>query len=270
MLCMLLHQKCNRGTEKQAAFRKARASAQASDREGYCQCAATSIANAAATAIANEVSLSYARRHQALISCSALLFVLASIFMLNTGTEWLVDASGCRQAALADVEALRAVFARIITEMNLRTVGEALWHRFDGAGGVTGMVMLSESHLTCHTYPEYSFATFNLYCCRVRPAWPWAERLSEMIGAGRVTVRAIERHVPADDAQQSSVQMFEPSSIADLSSNLSPDFPPELSPELSRIGELSLVESSLIEHSLIEPSAVEPSSIAGRRGGERG
>lgn len=115
--------------------------------------------------------------------------------MLNAGTEWLVDAAGCRADALADVEQLRALFGRIVAELQLRVVGEPHWHKFPAPGGVTGLVLLSESHLTCHTYPEYGFATFNLYCCRARPAWPWAERLGELLGARQVTVRVVERPV---------------------------------------------------------------------------
>jgi S-adenosylmethionine decarboxylase len=55
------------------------------------------------------------------------------------------------------------------------------------------MLMLSESHLACHTFPERAFAAFNLYCCRPRPEWPWADRLAEMIGAARVVVRRVDR-----------------------------------------------------------------------------
>ena len=51
----------------------------------------------------------------------------------------------------------------------------------------------SESHLACHTYPEFGVATFNLYCCRARPEWPWRGRLREALGATQVTVRALPR-----------------------------------------------------------------------------
>ena len=113
--------------------------------------------------------------------------------MLIVGTEWLVDASGCDPRALGDVARLRAVFVRAVEELGLTLLGEATWHKFDGPGGVTGLTMLTESHLTCHTFPEFGVATFNLYCCRERPAWPWAERLGEMLGATSVSVRRVER-----------------------------------------------------------------------------
>lgn len=119
--------------------------------------------------------------------------------MLTVGTEWLIEASGCDAEALRDVGRLRAVFARAVRELGLLVVGEPQWHKFPGEGGVTGLTMLTESHLACHTYPEFGVATFNLYCCRERPEWPWAERLREMIGADEVCVHSISRS--AEEAQ---------------------------------------------------------------------
>ncbi len=109
------------------------------------------------------------------------------------GTEWLIEAFDADEKALCDVEILREVFACVIADLSLKTVGEANWHKFDGEGGVTGLVMLTESHLACHTYPEYRTATFNLYCCRTRPEWNWEANLKEMLGASEVKVTKIER-----------------------------------------------------------------------------
>ena len=113
--------------------------------------------------------------------------------MLSVGTEWLIEASGCDAGRLRDAGALREVFARAVAELGLRVVGEQLWHTFPGEGGVTGLAMLTESHLACHTYPEFGVATFNLYCCRERPEWAWEERLAEMLGARAVSVRHLSR-----------------------------------------------------------------------------
>lgn len=116
--------------------------------------------------------------------------------MLTVGTEWLIEASGCDAGVLRDAGRLREVFARAIRELRLCVVGDAQWHKFPGEGGVTGLALLTESHLACHTYPEFGAATFNLYCCRERPAWPWDERLREMLGATVVNVRSINRALP--------------------------------------------------------------------------
>jgi|SRR5215217_328287 len=117
---------------------------------------------------------------------------------MTLGTEWLIDASGCDAAALADLERLRAVFARVIRDLELNVLGEIAWHQFDQPGGISGLALLSESHLSCHTYPEFRAATFNLYCCRNHASWTWEATLKEMLGATEVHVRVFERMIHED------------------------------------------------------------------------
>lgn len=126
---------------------------------------------------------------------------------MTVGYEWLIDAVECEANNLRDVEKLRGVFARIISDLQLKTVGEGAWHKFEGEGGVTGLVMLTESHLACHTYPEYKTATFNLYCCRERPEWNWTENLKEMLGAKNVKITKIERGEDKSEIQNLKSQI---------------------------------------------------------------
>src|SRR4051812_39038234 len=100
---------------------------------------------------------------------------------VNVGTEWVVDAAGCAPSALRDRATIERVLRRAVDELGLTVLGDGAWHVFPGEGGLTGMLLLTESHLACHTYPEHGVATFNLYCCRARDAWPWSARLGEML-----------------------------------------------------------------------------------------
>ncbi len=128
--------------------------------------------------------------HQGLRSCDLLTLTLPGIPL---GTEWIVDAFGCDPSSLRSSVSLVRLFARIVEEMELRPIGEAVWHVFPGQGGITGVLLLSESHLACHTFPEHGFAAFNLYSCRPAHEWPWAERLKEAIGATHVHLRSFSR-----------------------------------------------------------------------------
>lgn len=112
---------------------------------------------------------------------------------MSLGTEWVIDASGCNPETLADVDQLKLLFNRIISDLQLHVLGEISWHKFPGPGGVTGLALLSESHLTCHTYPEFRAASFNLYRCGNRTPWPWETMLRELLEANEVTVRVFER-----------------------------------------------------------------------------
>jgi S-adenosylmethionine decarboxylase len=116
---------------------------------------------------------------------------------MNVGTEWLVDAEGCAPELLRDLNAVRNLCDEIIDSLDLRVVNEPMWHKFPEPGGVTGLYLLTESHLACHTFPESGLATFNLYCCRPRPAFAWEERLSGFLRADRVTVRTAARGAEA-------------------------------------------------------------------------
>lgn len=113
--------------------------------------------------------------------------------VIQVGTEWLVDALGCRPEGLRDPVVLQAFCDALLMDLDLRTLGKGLWHKFPEPGGLTGLYLLAESHLACHTYPEFGVATFNLYCCRHRAAWPWEQRLRDVLAAQRVTVRKVER-----------------------------------------------------------------------------
>ncbi len=116
---------------------------------------------------------------------------------MTLGTEWLVDAQGCRADALRDLAVVRALLETVLVRLELRVVGEGAWHKFGGEGGVTGLYLLTESHLSVHTYPEHGAASFNLYCCRPRPEFPWAQEIERALGGAgaglRVDVRVIER-----------------------------------------------------------------------------
>jgi len=105
----------------------------------------------------------------------------------------VIDATGCDPARLRDVRGLAALFEALVVSMGLKVVGTAQWHQFPEPGGVTGLALLSESHLTLHTFPEHGFAALNVYCCRTRTPADFAELLSRHLGATGCSVRELPR-----------------------------------------------------------------------------
>jgi len=120
-----------------------------------------------------------------------------------SGCEWVIEAHGCDPAALADLGRLRALFDTLIEALALKPVGEPAWHRFPGSGGITGLCLLAESHLACHTFPEHRSLCLNLFCCRPRPDWDFASCLKREFVARTVHVRRIERpyHYEPEDSE---------------------------------------------------------------------
>jgi S-adenosylmethionine decarboxylase len=110
-----------------------------------------------------------------------------------TGVEWVIDAWGCAPDALRDAQALAELFEEIIGDLKLRPVGGMQWHKFPGSGGITGLCLLSESHLACHTFPEYGSMCLNLFCCVARAEWNFQAALRERFGASEVSIRRLVR-----------------------------------------------------------------------------
>jgi S-adenosylmethionine decarboxylase len=88
---------------------------------------------------------------------------------------------------------LASLFAALIEDLDLHPIGETVWHQFPGNGGITGLCLLSESHLAIHTFPEHQSLCLNLFCCRPRPDWDFESELQIRLGAEHVTTRRILR-----------------------------------------------------------------------------
>ncbi len=109
------------------------------------------------------------------------------------GQEWLVDCSGCRPQALRDVTLLQRLFDELISTLGLTVVGAPQWHVFPGEGGITGLTLLSESHVAIHTFPEHGFAALSVYSCRDRTAPDFEGLVKRALEASHVEVRTLHR-----------------------------------------------------------------------------
>ena len=71
---------------------------------------------------------------------------------------------GCYTPLMQDATALGAFCLQQVTAAGLTPAGR-LFHGFEEGGGVTGVVVLAESHLSIHTWPETGYVTLDVYVC---------------------------------------------------------------------------------------------------------
>lgn len=106
----------------------------------------------------------------------------------------------CDRRLLDDAGALRELCLAVCSAPGLTPVG-LLFHQFGSAlqpAGATGAVVLAESHLAVHTWPEAKAVTLDLYVCNfsqdnsaaARTAW---RRLISAFSPLRVLQRELER-----------------------------------------------------------------------------
>ncbi len=119
-----------------------------------------------------------------------------------SGCEWIIDAHGCNASTLADLGALQALFSHLITGMGLRPVEAPVFHQFPDPGGITGLTLLAESHIACHTFPEFGSLCLNVFCCVPRSPCSFEQYLKDRFGASRVHIQQIHRPYGAAGAHE--------------------------------------------------------------------
>jgi S-adenosylmethionine decarboxylase proenzyme len=116
-----------------------------------------------------------------------------------TGLHLTADLSGCAAdiAPMTDPGALRQLCLAAVAASGLTAVGE-LFHRFPPPGGVTGVVLLAESHLAVHTWPEHGTVTLDALVCRGGRDDAAAERLVQVLVAGFGAARVARQRLRRD------------------------------------------------------------------------
>ena len=85
------------------------------------------------------------------------------------GLHLTADLMGCAaaQPIMHDARALAALCRHAVGRSGLESVGEAFHGFAPGGAGVTGVLLLAESHLAIHTWPELGAVTIDVYVCNL-------------------------------------------------------------------------------------------------------
>ncbi len=87
------------------------------------------------------------------------------------GVHFMLDGYGCNAELLKDSIALRKMLIDIPTSMGMHTICDPVVvevgpkNRKD-PGGLSGFVMIAESHISFHTFPNRGFVTIDVYTCQ--------------------------------------------------------------------------------------------------------
>ena len=80
------------------------------------------------------------------------------------GRHLLIDFHDVSAGQLDDTELLSRLLAEAARRGGLTPLGPPAVYRFEG-GGLTGYLLLSESHIAVHTYPGLGFAALDIFAC---------------------------------------------------------------------------------------------------------
>jgi len=79
------------------------------------------------------------------------------------GTHLLVELRDCNPEILKDLKRVKNAMVSAAKEAKA-TIVDISFHEFNPFG-ISGMVVIAESHLSIHTWPEYSYAAVDIFTC---------------------------------------------------------------------------------------------------------
>ena len=111
------------------------------------------------------------------------------------GRHIMAEYHGCDPQVIGDKEAVRLLMLEGARLMNATIVTD-VFHNFN-PHGVSGVVVISESHAAVHTWPERGIASVDIFSCgsNINPSAA-LDFLKRGFGAGRKSVMEISRGLP--------------------------------------------------------------------------
>jgi len=110
------------------------------------------------------------------------------------GKHLLLELKDCNKEVLNDVAFLKGVLRAAASECGATVLGES-FHQFNPQG-ISGVVVIAESHLCIHTWPEYGYVAADIFTCgdSVQPEKA-AQILIRKLGAKNHSIVEIQRGI---------------------------------------------------------------------------
>lgn len=111
------------------------------------------------------------------------------------GRHVILELHDCDRKRLSNCEFLRETLLEACRRAGATILGNS-FHVFSPYDGVSGVIIIAESHLSIHTWPEYSYAAVDIFACgdSLHPERA-VELMVQELRAGNHSVTEIKRGI---------------------------------------------------------------------------
>lgn len=120
---------------------------------------------------------------------------------IDIGKHLIINFSGCAEGTMNDVEVIKKLLHDLAGALGVAVLHEG-YHVFSPYG-ITGFAIVSASHISIHTWPEYAYMGIDIFSCREIQLEVVFDLLKDRLGSDLYTYQYLERTALERDAEPS-------------------------------------------------------------------
>ncbi len=131
--------------------------------------------------------------------------------MDHLGRHFLSEFYNCSSEILNNENKIADIMTQAV-EVSNATIIKPFFHKFSPQG-VSGIIVIAESHLAIHTWPEYNFAAVDLFSCGDFDFTESLKYIRNNLDAGRYSILCVKRGTGINSLPDSPDDQFESQKI---------------------------------------------------------
>ena len=117
--------------------------------------------------------------------------------MIGFGPHLMLDGYGCDKKRLQDLNLIYRILDELPDRIGMTKIMPPYVFKYSGVKpedwGLSGFVLIAESHISIHTFPEKNFVSVDIFSCKVFDAEFAASHLKEAFEMAKVESRMLDR-----------------------------------------------------------------------------
>jgi len=113
------------------------------------------------------------------------------------GSHLTIDAYECNKDKLNDANLIKSILEELPKLIGMKAISEAIVKNYKAKekeeSGVTGIILLAESHISIHTYPKKAYAAIDIFSCKEFDVEKAVSYLNEKLSIGRIEKNIVSR-----------------------------------------------------------------------------
>ncbi|MGQ9499947.1 MAG: adenosylmethionine decarboxylase [Dissulfurimicrobium sp.] len=113
------------------------------------------------------------------------------------GQHLMMDGYGCDQEKLKDIDGIYDFLSRYPEEINMTKIMPPYVFKYSGRvpedWGISGFVLIAESHISIHTFPEKMYLSLDIFSCKAFDAQAAIKYITSLFDIKKVEIKLLDR-----------------------------------------------------------------------------